>query len=193
MIPTEALYPLLWAVEDAGARLFLGQGGEVRIDGRELVPADVLTKLRFHKPALAVYLQHVGRPQPADVPFVAKNLSVVVWPGEVVRGVSVFWLGDRPHWRLTPGVYVWLLTALEARSDDDQRHGRDLSWLTLAMRLMGEMGAWLDAHYPPHAVARAFKQRSPLTKPVKAIEVPDWSKAQPGHSWRTKYLQPSRS
>jgi hypothetical protein len=188
------LYRLVWATEDSGARLYLGENGKPRVDRPELVPDDVLTNLRTFRDELAIYLAESKRPEPAEVPFIAKNLDVLVWPASVCRGLSVFWLGDRPYWKCTPTVLAFFFEACNARELTCRTAGSDLSWVPGALSVMESLGVWVSRHYPPHAIARAFFEKAALPKATPLTVFPVGGKQCGFSEWKAKYApEPSRN
>jgi hypothetical protein len=120
---------------------------------------------------LVAYLTASTRPAPALVLFVSKRLDVVELPAGVVEGVAVFWRGDRPCYRLTPAVLVWVEVQAERHKDKPA-----------VAALAAEFGQWVSAYYPPHQIRAARIRRSPLpdVKPPPTCPGADeWAKVLP--------------
>lgn len=156
MTPPEILDAVA-AVETVGASLILVDGRPRLTGNAEAVPNDARTLLRGRSAELAGYLSSAARPSPEWALFVSKRLSLVELPAAVVDG-PVFWRDNLPHYRLTPAVASAISRLVEAF----KRKTSDRDKVAEADRVVAGLWAWVERHYPPHAIRAARRNPSPL-------------------------------
>jgi hypothetical protein len=172
MTPDEIL-DAVSRVEAAGASVQLSDGRPKLFGNVEAVPDDARRTLRGRSAELVAYLTTSARPAPVFVRFVSKRLEVVELPAGVVEGVSVFWRDDRPFYRLAPAVLAWAETQTSKLTDRPD-----------VLALVGDLGKYVAAHYPPHQIRAARLRRAPLpeVKPPPTCPGADAWKRLPWHN-----------
>ena len=179
---------LLQQCESRGAQVFLGTDGLAKLGNPSLLSKELLQSLRDAKTEIAEYLSVWRVESPTDIPFVARNLDVVTWPVAWVGDSEFIFVGERPHYRLTPDVYVWFVASLEGL-----QNGPNAASVVAALPVLDSLGQWISRHYRPHEIAGAYARRIGLPK-VEYVDrsIPD----RPGatldewlESWQMKWTK----
>lgn len=159
---TAVLESILSGCDDLGASLRLADDGKVSVRWGDDDSPDLLDKLRAHRAAVVELLRNHPRTDPDPVWFVGKNLDVVAHGLAIVPTTVAVWHGDRPYYRLTPRVYVWLASALDTKWHSLTPYQRQEAAVLAACDQLTALCGYVAAYFRPDQIARAWRRRQDM-------------------------------
>lgn len=125
-------------------------------------PDSLRDTLRTHRDELFAVLSDDPRPTPEWVPFIARNLDVRWFEFPLVKDVAVLLVNGRPYFRVTPSILVRFFTAVENRAASLQSDPVAFGAFQQVAAMLVDIGHWVDQHYRPDQISRAFANPLPL-------------------------------
>ncbi len=157
----DRLEDILARCDDAGLSLRSADGRHIRVYAEDL-PDDLRDLIRSNRTAILMHLSNHPRPDPDPVWFVAKNLDVVAHGLAIVPTMVAVWHGDRPYYRLTPRVYVWLASALDTKWHSLTPYQLQEAAVLAACDQLTALCGYVAAYFRPDQIARAWRRRQDM-------------------------------
>jgi hypothetical protein len=171
---TPALDAALAECDELNIALWVQDGKLSFRSGEFGFPDRLRDTLRTHRDELFTLLSDDQRSHPEWVPFIARNLDVRWFEFPLVKDVVVLLVSQRPYYRLTAATWVRVALAVDQRAASVSSDPVAFGEMRQAAELLVSLGEWINLHYRPDQIRRAFANPLPLPRvPRGPIAFPD--------------------